>query len=164
MGYYVSLNESTAFIPADKTDEALRLFKELNEPKNNYLKTGGSFSGGGQTAYWYAWMPESFDHFTTAQEVLRELGFDVDVDSTGLSITGYDSKTGDEKLFFNAISHLIEPGSSMTWQGEDGDQYRWEFDGKTMTVKHGHISYLTVKIIDRALSIEGVDFEYRASW
>lgn len=142
MGYYVTLNESTAFIPADKTAEALRLFKDLNGPQFDHLKTGGSWSGGKQTGRWYSWMPESFDHFTSAREVLEELGFDVDEDAAGgLNIVSYDSKTGAEKTFLKYIAHLIAPGSSMTWQGEDGDQYRWEFDGKTMTVKHGRVVF-----------------------
>lgn len=132
MGYYVTLEYSTAVIPAENKDEALRRWKELN--KKDDLKRGGSWGPDGKTEKWFSWMPPDFDTEPgiTVEKILDYLGFTIAVNDNGdISIKYYDSKTGQEGLFFEAIADLLSEESEMIWRGEDGNKYRWTFeDGK----------------------------------
>jgi len=131
MGYYVDLIHSTAFIPADKLDESLRVLKELNETRHD-LKTGGSYSGGEQTARWFAWMPEDWSTFESVQGILIAAGFGCPTDENGLKITDYSSKTGCERVLMATIAHLLDPASEMEWRGEGGEQWKWTFSESGM--------------------------------
>lgn len=141
MGYYVRLLNSTAMIPADKVDEAYRVMCALND--RDEFKSGGSYGGefdsrkprpagmNHHPARWYAWMDANYPETCgSAKDVLEALGFVVGVAEDGsLSIQDYDSKTGAEGLFIDAIAHLVPPGAFMEWQGEEGAMWRWRFDG-----------------------------------
>jgi hypothetical protein len=52
--------------------------------------------------------------------------------SGDIVIQSYDSKTGQEDLFFKKIGDLVKAGSLMQWRGEDGARYGWFFDGAKM--------------------------------
>ncbi|NCP98072.1 hypothetical protein GW796_08675 [archaeon] len=54
-------------------------------------------------------MPSDYDKTVTSiSEIFDMMGFEYDVTENGdISITGYDSKTGKEELFFLRIPHLI---------------------------------------------------------
>ncbi len=132
MGYYVTLEASNFRIAPENLEAAYRALCDLNtNPQYTHLKSGGSWSGGKQTAKWFAWMDEDY-HETckSAKEILQMVGFDVAVNESGtLSVYNYDSKTGSESLFIDAISHLANPDWYMEWRGEDGDRYRWSATG-----------------------------------
>ena len=64
----------------------------------------------------------------TAQDILVELGFDVEEQDDGLVIYAYDNKSGQEELFLEAISDLLrtihnenspENKPFIVWRGED---------------------------------------------
>lgn len=137
MGYYVHVRESNAIIPAENLDEAYRRMCALNVT-HDHLKRGGSYSGGRMTAKWFSWMDENYpETCKDAAEILEALGFECDsTDAGGLDVMYYDNKSGQEDLFISAIADLFVPGSFIHWQGEDGEQYRWEFDEGGMTVKN----------------------------
>ena len=143
MGYYVSLDESNAVIPAEKLETAFTRMKALNRT-HDHAKTGGSWSGGRQTERWFAWMTSDYDKTCKdAAEILGMVGFDCAYGEDGsLRVWGYDSKTGQEDLFIETIADLFVPGSYMVWRGEDGAQWRWEFDGtKKMKYQSAHITW-----------------------
>lgn len=125
MGYYVTLEESSFVIPAEHLEEAARLLKALNH-KPGVVKSGGSYSGGKQTAKWFSWMTEDYDqHLHTAKEIFEALGFEVsDTDEGGISLDFYNNKIGQEELFINEVAHLAEPGWGLVWRGEDGEVWR----------------------------------------
>lgn len=125
MGYYVTLENSTFNIPADKLDEALARLKALNH-KPGVEKRGGSWGPGGQTAKWFSWMSEKYDEeVNSAEEVFEALGFEVECNpDDGLTLVGYDSKTGQEDLFIDEVADLAAPGWFMEWRGEDGEKWR----------------------------------------
>lgn len=130
MGYYVKLNrKSDASIDWSKKEEILAIFKKLNEPEFNELKSGGSYSGGKQTAFWYSWMPESFDEFTDAEQVIEQLGFTYEIRQTEsgprLFLKHYDNKCGQEELFLRAIAHFMT--GKLIWVGEDGEIWEHTF-------------------------------------
>ena len=133
MGYYVDLIRSSAIIPTDKLDEALRVLKELNETRDD-LKTGGSWSEGQKKGSWFAWMPEDWSTFESVQEVLTSAGFEqCRITVYGLHIDGYGSKTGCERILMAAIAHLVESDSEMEWRGEEGEMYKWSFSKDGMS-------------------------------
>lgn len=135
MGYYVSINEADFTIPAENLDEAYKVMCELN--KHDGLKTGGCW--GGSTSIpegsksvstrpdkWFAWMPWNYDEVcTSAEEILKELGFECELNADGsLSIVYYDSKTGSEEHFLKALAPLVKEGSYIIWNGEEGAMWR----------------------------------------
>jgi hypothetical protein len=130
MGYNVQIKHSTAVIPAEHKDEVLQIWKDLNKPENNHLKRGGSWSKGEQNVWWYSWMPSNYDlTVTSVEDVLNELGFETELDHEGnVLICEYDSKRGQESLFFNRVAHLIK--GQIMWEGEDGSTWVWELGKK----------------------------------
>lgn len=134
MGYNVTLTDSSAVLPKENHEEILSRWHEMNDKKYDDIKRGGSYSGGRTLSKHYSWMPEDY-HKTThsPEEVLEHLGFDFSINARGdIVIESYDSKTGQEDLFFKKIADLVEPGSLMQWRGEDGARYGWFFDGAKM--------------------------------
>lgn len=142
MGYYVSLEDANAVIPANRLDEALWRLKRINEPDFNHLKTGGSSTG----EVWFSWMPPSFDEFGTAADILRYSGFDVDVDtSTGdLTLLAYESKTGCEQTFIQTLCDLFVPGGYVVWKGEDSETWRFDFTGGDMIESRAEIKWVPI--------------------
>lgn len=130
MGYYVELVHSNTVIDHRVKDRVYEIWCALNHSRNNHLKNGGSYSGGGKTAHWYSWMDEHYDQkCKTVEEILDMLGFGYEVLADGsVDVSHYDSKTGQEDLFFKAVAHLLS--GQMTWRGEDGAEWTWQFHGK----------------------------------
>jgi hypothetical protein len=129
MGYNVQIDYSTCIIANEVKHQVYDIWCELNNPRNNHLKSGGSFGGGGKTAHWYSWMSENFDkECKNVEEILDQLGFEyLTMQDGSLKITDYDSKRGDEEIFFKKVAHLLT--GIISWQGEDDDQWTWEFNG-----------------------------------
>jgi len=147
MGYYVSGEGSLTI----KNENLLAAYAALmalqNAPDEN--KQGGSYSAK-ETRRWYSWMPEDLNTIPTVQDVFIELGFEVEVDSkTGDVVIGnYDSKMGQEEVFFAAAAPFIESGE-YEWKGEDGEFWKWSFhEGKMFhldgTRSYGHSSIVSV--------------------
>ena len=130
MGYNTRIKNSTAMIPAEHKDEVLQIWKDLNKPENNHLKRGGGWSKGEQNAWWYSWMPANYDQtVTSADDVLNELGFETVLDPDGnILICEYDSKMGQEALFFERVDHLLK--GEILWEGEDGSEWAWKLGTK----------------------------------
>jgi hypothetical protein len=135
MGYYVRITNSNVFIPKVKQEAAYKALCALNTADS--LKGGGSYGpppeGGPSVCLkrWFSWMDANYpEKCKDLKEVLEEVGFDVELSEAGdiLSL-GYDSKTGDEEHFLNALAPFVANGSFIEWQGEDGEKWRHEFDG-----------------------------------
>ena len=138
MGYYVRANCQPFRLQKQHFEEAYRLMCELNNLPDSEKR------GGGNEKRWFSWMPENY-HETCLNlaDILDALGFHPTFDELTEDITDleYDSKIGQEELFFGAIGHLVEPNSFIYWEGEDGEKWRWVFDGKSMSVQHGVVTY-----------------------
>lgn len=131
MGYNVRIIRSTARIPAANLQQVYEKMCALNETHHDQ-KRGGSWSDGRETAKWFSWMDENYpETCANAQEILEMLGFEVEeADNGDLLITGYDSKTGQEDLFLEAIT--FDAVGIINWVGEDGDCWSTEFLGDTV--------------------------------
>ncbi len=142
MGYNVYIQAADFTIPAENLDAAYKAMCDLNARDD--LKTGGSWSGGQQTARWFAWMDENYpETCKDAVAIFDALGFDNTylTEDGSLELGEYDSKMGSEEHFLQAVAPFVKAGSYIEWRGEDGEAWKQEFDGKGMRSGSGTISY-----------------------
>lgn len=155
MGYYVNIVAADFGIPRKKWNAAFEAVAELNEYDG--LKTGGRWGGGKQQERWFAWMDadypakarqkaESGDVPHPLMYVFERLGFEWEItapegEDEELRLVNYDSKTGGEDHFLEAVAHFVTPGSFLEWRGEEGELWIQRFNGETMTVLEGRIVY-----------------------
>jgi len=123
MGYYVTLTDSQFVVP--ETPEVLAAIHEM-ETKYNDLKRGG---GGGKS--WFSWMPD-LRTLTSVKDVFQTLGFHCCINEEGgVSLYGYDDKTGQESIFLAVVAPFVEEGSFTQWLGEEGEVWKYVVkDGK----------------------------------
>lgn len=146
MGYYVTAIEGRVVIPKENISKAYDAMCALND--NDNLKRGGQWGGdlskdddrpaglNYHPARWFAWMDANYpETCPDAVSVLRALGFDDAhiTDSGDLSFSDYDSKSGQEELFLEAVSPLCREGSYLVWKGEDDSMWRQDFGSKMLT-------------------------------
>lgn len=126
MGYHVNLQFSSIFIPAQNLPAAFVRLCELNGPEYDHQKRGFSSYSGNIEYRYYSWMSEHYDkECKDAKEIFEHLGFECEVDESGnLQFINYDSKTGQELLFFEHICDLMSNGV-MSWLGEDEAEFFW---------------------------------------
>lgn len=152
MGYYVeALNNKLSFKSVEDKDRALIAVKEqmFTDAALKAKAYGGSYprpEGEYNVAeyHWYSWTnTETCRNATDIYEIIEEFVNEVMVDDTNpLSFSIYfDSKTGQEDILFETLAPFLENGSYANWQGENGEHYRWEFDGTRMRVLEGRVVY-----------------------
>ena len=150
MGYYVQIWSADFGIPEENWDAAFEAVCELN--KHDELKTGGSWGPNGKEEVWFAWMPKDYPAEALAEYeekklphplvwVFQQLGFDWEMEDGEFRLTAYDSKTGAEDHFLEAVAPYVRPGSSLEWSGEDGEKWIEKYDGKTVSRFQGRIVY-----------------------
>jgi len=136
MGYYVKLHDSTVVIPKENLEEAYECMCRLNTTHHD-VKRGGSWDQGKLVEKWFSWMDENYpETCLNFLEIIEALGFNYEGMSNGdIKIVFYDSKTGQEDIFFRSIAHLFKDEEScMFWIGEDGDRWIWLFSGGKMFI------------------------------
>ena len=131
MGYYVEIIKSDAYIPKANLKSAYDKMCALNVTHDNE-KRGGSWSNGKQDQKWFSWMDANYpETCKDAKEVLEQLGFECDIDAEGnLHIHNYDSKTGQEDLFLEAIKY--DTCGTIEWVGEEHERWTTEFLGDSV--------------------------------
>lgn len=152
MGYYATLDFSSVRIPLAKEKEALEAVYRLDTAAH-HLKQGGSFGGPDGEKKWFSWMPEDLRQITTLEDLLQTLGFTTHESNGYICVDRYDSKVGQEDLFFFALAPFIESSygdqisslasepASMEWTGEDGSKWRWTFQDGNMIVWEANIQW-----------------------
>jgi hypothetical protein len=162
MGYYVSLTDTNAYIPADKLDEAYKLLCDLNQ--RNDLKTGGygGYSFGrtpeGETPIegphdkvWFSWMDWNYpETCADAAAILERVGFEVIYQADGeLGFVRYEEKTGCEDVFLQALAPVLASYGSedpyFIWVGEDYSTWRNVVVNGDFLTQEGHIAWGTPK-------------------
>jgi hypothetical protein len=158
MGYYVSLTDTNAIIPADKLDEAYKLLCDLNQ--RNDLKTGGyghyalgrtpkgeTPIDGPHPGVWFSWMPWNYPEvYTNAAEVLEAVGFEVTYEADGeLRFVRYEDKTGCERTFLQALAPVLASRNTdlpyFIWVGEDYSTWRNVVVNGDFLTQEGHIAW-----------------------
>jgi hypothetical protein len=161
MGYYVSGNGQLR-IKKENLDKAYEAMVSLQDAPDD-AKMGGSFGGDAKPVRWFSWMPADLRTLPDAKAVFAELGFEVRDDENGdLLISCYDSKTGQEEIFFAAAAPFIED-NEYEWTGEDGSFWKWHFEDGKMAIYDGRRSYVrTASVSVDALIKREVDLS--AKW
>ena len=141
MGYCISMIDSDFRMKAESKPAALQALKDMWDDETNM--SGGSWGSGGQKEQkWFAWMNNSdIQNCVTFEQAMNEWRYPVTLSVEGHgAINDIDfegEKIGDEELMFNAIAPFVEADSYITMLGEDGEQWRYFFDGETMETLFG---------------------------
>lgn len=160
MGYYVNTTGGEFVVPAENILAAYAAVCALND--HDELKWGGSYGGGGidksaprpagmdhHPARWFSWMPADYPNKCgTLCEVFQTLGFDVIEDAQELRVVSYDSKTGQEEIFLEAIAPFCTEDSFFEWRGEDGAQWRHTVRAGELLVWESEVVYHSPREVD----------------
>jgi hypothetical protein len=155
MGYYVDTAEREITINKEQFDNCYKAMCKLND--NDDVKRGGGWNTTGITsddprpkelnyhpAKWFSWMEANYpDVCKNMEDILHSLGFENIIYNENGDLIGltYSSKSGQEELFFEAMSPFIVKDSYINWRGEDGELWQWYFDGEKMHTRYATISY-----------------------
>lgn len=132
MGYCMSQRESRFRIDAAKMADA---FSALNT-----LAMKAPAQGRGH----FSWVNTATLHQAQSlQDHLDEWRWEPSFDPQGnlieVSFTG--EKLGDDKALFDALAPFVTSGSFIVMQGEDGEMWRWVFDGTRCVEQSASVSF-----------------------
>jgi hypothetical protein len=89
----------------------------------------------------FSWVSDGFHKIDNLKDILREwrwaASYDKKQNIVSLEFTG--EKYGDDAVLFDALAPFIEAGGEIHFTGEDGDQWKYLFDGKCRTEKQGKV-------------------------
>lgn len=145
MGYYVNIIDQEFFLDKKHFDDVYQKMCLLND--FHELKRGGSYGGNEDvdktSRYpknkWFSWMEHNYpETCENLQEILHQIGFDLKYDEDGnLVRMWYDNKTGNEDYFLCCFAGFVKDESYITFQGEDGPQWRYFFKDGKMYLQNG---------------------------
>ena len=134
MGYYINMLDSNFVIKKENFEKALESLKSVFVPEN---MTCYDYINGKEYPH-FSWVSTKLVlESKTLEEALEEIRYESKYDSDGnicrIEFTG--EKYGDEDIFFAALAPYVEPGSFVSFEGEDGERWQWKFtDGKVEEV------------------------------
>lgn len=77
----------------------------------------------------------NFAQASTVAEILEAWRWEAQCDPTTGDLTHllfFGEKLGDEETLFQALAPFVDRGSFIEMHGEDGELWRWVFDGQHM--------------------------------
>ena len=127
MGYCMKQRGSRFRMAAEKLPAALAAVQALAEQKTSFQ-----------------WVDSNFAQASTVAEILEawrwEGEFDpITGDLTDIHFIG--EKLGDEEILFQALAPFVDKESFIEMEGEDGDLWRWTFDGQQMIEQVARITW-----------------------
>ncbi|MBX4266590.1 hypothetical protein [Clostridium estertheticum] len=127
MGYCMDLTENKFKIKKENEVNVLKALKDFAE-ENTQLRWVDSVV-----------ILEANDVFSAFEEIRYPL----EIDANGDLVLEYFSgeKLGDDKLILNSIAKYVEPNSYLQFSGEDGEIFRYVFNGETCEEKAPKISW-----------------------
>lgn len=142
MGYYISQTDSKFFIPKEVFPLALQDIKSIMG--NTDDMNGGSFGGDRPPEKWYSWVnTETVLEANNLKDALHawrwEAYLSEEGDITDINFVG--EKSGQEEVLFNIIARYVKDGSYVSMRGEDGEMWRWYFDGERCIEQYGRVVY-----------------------
>lgn len=149
MGYHIEQRAGKFRIDAEQTGAALAAIKGLAGQETVTDASGPH----------YRWVDTAeFLAAETFAEALLAWRWEVEVfDGEAIeAIQFYGEKLGDDDLLFAALAPYVKAGSYLEMQGEDGEAWRWEFDGKACREVNGELVFATGDEITVALPQEGL--------
>ena len=146
MGYYVNLEDVNVIIHPSLFAPVCEHLLSSGFLTNTDSMGGGSFGGGQEPQYWYAWV--NMDTLTERLKnndlvgVLTAFGFDVYTSPTGCIVDlSFNNKTGDEEALFRAMAPVLPGTYVLFWSGEDGARWKWVISDHAFRVIDAVITY-----------------------
>jgi hypothetical protein len=135
MGYLIEMTDSNFIIRKENFTKALNSLKSVFVTEN--MTCYDSIDG--ERIPHFKWVSTKFvldsKRLEDGLTGIRYLPiFNLAGDICDVEFVG--EKYGDEKIFFSAIATYVEPGSFLCFVGEDGSEWKWEFnDGKVTLIE-----------------------------
>lgn len=130
MGYYIKQRDVEFTIKAENKEKALKAIKKLTNTK----------SGNDSFAWVNMKKARETDNLNEALIAWRWIAYE---DNNGnIDCLAFDGeKWGSCSLMFSAIAPYVKKGSYIEMSGEEGEIWRWQFDGKKMIEKFAEITF-----------------------
>lgn len=117
MGYSIRLHDNRFTIQADKTAAALAALKGESDHNS------------------FQWTDDlTIQETDTLSDALEECGWPLTLDADGnvVDIHFCNDKAGEEARIFTTLAPFVDSGCYIEIRGEDGDRWRYVFDGHSM--------------------------------
>lgn len=138
MGYCINVDGWNFFIEAGKKADALAACKTLVE--RTELMGGGDNKGN----RWFSWVDtDTLRAAETLEDFMEEWRYTPSVDENGNIeyLTFEGEKWGDETHLFKALGPYVRKDSYLEFRGEDGEMWRFIFDGEKMIEQQAIITW-----------------------
>ena len=135
MGYDVTQQTTVFSIPQNRQQEALAAVRALFQPDAIDLLARGSTANWWGFTYHYSWVDTAAAlSCATLPAMLAEWGWGCSLNDAGdiLGIDFESERLGQEDILFAALAPFVTAGSFIQMLSEDGEQWRWVFDGEAM--------------------------------
>lgn len=143
MGYGMSQRGGELTIKAERKLAALIAVKAL-APVGAVEGGSATYVNGRVARRSFRWM-SGYDltAATSLEEMLKWWRWHPKTNDAGdiVKVQFDGEKSGDDMYLWTAIAPFVEPNSYIEMQGEDGAQWRWVFDGKTVTEVQAKVSW-----------------------
>lgn len=132
MGYCISVRVMSFRIKDENKKAALKAMRGLKGQET----CGDHFS--------FSWVDADFHQLGTLEEVLKAWRYYPKTDPETGDIISLDfggEKWGDDRLLFDTLAPYVEAGSKIEYLGEDGNKWRFVFDGKTLKESRPQVTW-----------------------
>ena len=150
MGYYIEQLDCKFFMPKENFSGAISVSKLLLTKETKNKNASGKrmwYSPKNEIKIdkHYAWVNEQeVLNATTFEGVAEAFRWDTEKDSEG-NVTDFifngQKYGGDELVFLNANAPYVKKGSFIEVQGEEGERWKWYFNGNTCEEYFAEITY-----------------------
>ena len=147
MGYLINQLDNYFYMEKETFDDALKVTKALLtfEAKEHHGPIGYVSQGGQITSRHYGFVQEGnvlrADNFKAAAEAFRwDMWIDDEGDIYSTTFNG-EKYTGSEITFLNAIAPYVREDSYIEMQGEEGEMWKWYFNGMECMEYQAQIIY-----------------------
>ena len=117
MGYCMQQRGQQFKIKAENKDNAFQAIRNIPQ----------------KDEHGYSWVDNNYKNRESLEEALSDWRWQIEEDPNAGDICNIyfeGEKLGDDEILFDAIAPFVEAGSYVEMDGENGDMWRWEFDGE----------------------------------
>jgi len=133
MGYCMNQEETEFFVSKDHLVPMMEAIRDLRGKESITDGSGRHFS----------WVSHNFHTLTDPVEMLHAWRWEAEQDSEGnidfIHFCG--EKYGDDPLLFQTIAPFVTAGGYIQMRGEDGERWRWCFDGQKVTEQRAKVTW-----------------------
>jgi len=131
------------FIGKRNFKKCLETIKKLNPN----LGSAGSLVAGvsvkTKITNYFVWVNKDFSKRDNLEECFNDWRWQILTDQNGniFDIFFEGERLGDDIILFEAIAPYVRKGSFIEMNGEEGERFKWIFDGKECIRKYAKITY-----------------------